>query len=171
MGTEFLPDFLPNEADSTSSYLSALAQPCGCCFSRNLSGRVAMQEAGFQEVKDAYRGSFSQVLSETRRRPTFCFHLEEHLVLGSNGPALSTPSLPCAALGNRSQPTATVLACLSRFGAGPICDRLPPVATTGLHKGTIFRCLNWRRCRLERAELWSDGRSPVGYHRWRPSAT
>src|SRR5438094_5737089 len=40
---------------------------------------------------------------------------------------------------NRSQPTATVIAFLSRFATPPICARLPPVATTGLHKGSI-RC-------------------------------
>jgi len=61
---------------------------------RLFGGQRPLQICGFQEVKDAYRGSFSQVLSETRRRPTFCFHLEEHLVLGSHGRALSTPSLP-----------------------------------------------------------------------------
>jgi hypothetical protein len=50
---------------------------------------------------------------------------------------VETPSLPCAPFGKRSQPTATVLACLCRFRAEVICPRLPWVATTGLHKGSI----------------------------------
>src|SRR5215218_9759051 len=41
-------------------------------------------------------------------------------------------------------PTATVSACLSRSSAGAICARLPPVATTGLHKGSILSCQRWR---------------------------
>src|SRR5215204_5464502 len=50
---------------------------------------------------------------------------------------LMTPSLPWHSRGNWSQPTATVLAYLSRFRGGPICDRLPPVATALLHKRSI----------------------------------
>jgi hypothetical protein len=34
---------------------------------------------------------------------------------------------------------------LRGFRADPICDRVPPVATTGLHKGPIGCCSNWRR--------------------------
>src|SRR6266511_4238345 len=45
--------------------------------------------------------------------------------------------LPSRFGGNWSQPTATVLAYLSRFRGGPICDRLPPVATALLHKRSI----------------------------------
>jgi hypothetical protein len=41
------------------------------------------------------------------------------------------------------------IACFGGFSARAICDRLPPVATTRLHKGSICRCLNWRRYRLE----------------------
>src|SRR5437899_3260472 len=41
----------------------------------------------------------------------------------SDGLEPSTPSLP--------------LACLCRFCGDAICERLPPVATTGLHKGSI----------------------------------
>jgi hypothetical protein len=35
------------------------------------------------------------------------------------------------------------LACFCGFRGSPICRRLPPVATTGLHKGSILatRCL------------------------------
>jgi hypothetical protein len=32
--------------------------------------------------------------------------------------------------------------------ADPICDRLPPVATTGLHKGSIFGCQCWRHAEV-----------------------
>ncbi|SRR6266852_6164513 len=39
--------------------------------------------------------------------------------------------------GNGSQPTATVLACFCGFRDFSICRRLPPFATTGLHKGSI----------------------------------
>src|ERR671932_1662429 len=47
----------------------------------------------------------------------------------SDGLEPSTPSLPCAARGNRSQPTATVCACLSPFAAvrfAAVCYRLQP---------------------------------------------
>src|SRR5215216_7836420 len=44
---------------------------------------------------------------------------------------------PVATHGNGS-------ACLSRSSAGAICARLPPVATTGLHKGSILSCQRWR---------------------------
>jgi len=40
-----------------------------------------------------------------------------------------------------SQPAATVLAFFRRFRIEAICDRLPPVATTGLQEGSIFRWL------------------------------
>jgi hypothetical protein len=59
----------------------------------------------------------------------------------SDGLEPSTPSLPWNASGNRSQPTATVFAFLSRFRGRSICHRLPPVATAGLHKCSIVRCL------------------------------
>jgi hypothetical protein len=39
----------------------------------------------------------------------------------SDGLEPSTLSLPCTSRGNRSQPTATVLACFRRFRARPIC--------------------------------------------------
>jgi hypothetical protein len=55
----------------------------------------------------------------------------------SDGLEPSTPSLPCAPNGNRLQPMATVIACPGAFRANPICHPLPPVATTGLHKGSI----------------------------------
>src|SRR5919204_5909919 len=55
----------------------------------------------------------------------------------SDGLEPSTPSLPCAPFGNGSQPTARVLAYFHGFRRHRICDRLPPVATTGLHKGSI----------------------------------
>ena len=57
----------------------------------------------------------------------------------SSGLEPETPSLPCRSVGNRPQPTATVFACLSRSSGRPICDRLPPVATTGLHKGSVLK--------------------------------
>jgi hypothetical protein len=55
----------------------------------------------------------------------------------SSGLEPETPSLPCASIGNWTQATATVLACFRGFCAGGICHPLPPVATTGLHKGSI----------------------------------
>jgi hypothetical protein len=39
----------------------------------------------------------------------------------------------------------TVLACFRRFRVETICDRLPPVATTGLHKGSILSCQRRRQ--------------------------
>jgi hypothetical protein len=50
------------------------------------------------------------------------------------------PLLTMNASGNRSQPTATAFGCLSRFRRIHICHRLPPVATAGLHKGSILCC-------------------------------
>ena len=61
----------------------------------------------------------------------------------SSGLEPETPSLPWNDSGNRSQATATVFACWRGFRAGAICDRLPPVATTGLHKGSILCCSCW----------------------------
>src|SRR5206468_10591147 len=59
----------------------------------------------------------------------------------SDGLEPSTPSLPCAASGNWSQPTATVFACFNGFAPLAIRHWLPPVATTGLHKGSTVCCL------------------------------
>jgi hypothetical protein len=95
-------------------------------------------------------------------------HILEHLQVGrqksgalcsafaesSDGLEPSTPSLPCAALGNWSQPTATVLACCCGFGHGPFYEGLPAVATTGLHKGSIVR----RVLQLERASARGGSR-------------
>jgi hypothetical protein len=65
----------------------------------------------------------------------------------SDGLEPSTPSLPWNVSGNRWRPVATDFACFCGFEGQPICQRLPPVATTGLHKGSIlgshesdFRC-------------------------------
>jgi hypothetical protein len=63
----------------------------------------------------------------------------------SDGLEPSTPSLPWNVSGNRSQPTATFLACFRRFRAQSICRCLPRVATTGLHKGSIPRSLIWQQ--------------------------
>ena len=62
------------------------------------------------------------------------------LLQSPDGLEPSTPSLPWGAEGNRSQPTAKVFAYLSGFRGRCICDGLPPVATAGLHKGSIPRC-------------------------------
>jgi hypothetical protein len=56
------------------------------------------------------------------------------LLKPSGGLEPPTPSLPCASFRNWWQPTATVFACFYGFRADPICPRLPPFATTGLHK-------------------------------------
>src|SRR6266508_2498184 len=68
--------------------------------------------------------------------------------------------------GNRSQPPATVFAYVCGFRGGPICDGLPPVATTGLLKGSILRCLIWRRCAF--GERFAKRRS---HSRWPPPVT
>jgi hypothetical protein len=60
-----------------------------------------------------------------------------------------TPCLPWNFSGNRWQPTATVFACFSRFRGGPICHRLPAVATALLHKCSIL-CSRWRQRRAGR---------------------
>src|SRR6266487_1883130 len=62
----------------------------------------------------------------------------------TGGSPRQTPCLPCATIGNQWQPTATVLACSSRFRGHAICDRLPPVAPAWLFlkKGRVssHRC-------------------------------
>src|SRR6266516_7000770 len=60
-----------------------------------------------------------------------------NLLKPSDGLEPSTPSLPWNVSGKRWQPAATVFACFRHFRADPICRCLPPVATTGLHKGSI----------------------------------
>jgi hypothetical protein len=59
--------------------------------------------------------------------------------------------LPWSLGGNRWQRTATVFAYLSRPRPCPICHRLPLVATAGLHKASIHRCLSWRHTAAVRA--------------------
>jgi hypothetical protein len=61
----------------------------------------------------------------------------------SDGLEPSTPSLPWNNSSKRSQPRATVLASFRGFRCRRICHRLPPVATAGLHKGSILRCPDW----------------------------
>ena len=63
----------------------------------------------------------------------------------SDGLEPSTPSLPWNFSRNRSQPTATVFACLGRLRGCAVCQPLPRVATAGLHKGSTFGCLCWLR--------------------------
>jgi hypothetical protein len=55
----------------------------------------------------------------------------------SDGLEPSTPSLPSDFRCNRSQPTATVFACLRRFQIRVVCQWLPPVTTAWLHKCSI----------------------------------
>jgi hypothetical protein len=65
--------------------------------------------------------------------------------------------------GNWSQPTAMVFARLSRFRCGRVCHRLRPVATAGLHKGSILSCLRWlhrARCGGSAGVAEPRGRSP-----------
>jgi hypothetical protein len=83
------------------------------------------------------------------RRPQASLRSGEGDSLFSTEEVVSTWPLPCAPTGNRSQPTAAVSPCFCGFCADHIWDRLPPVATTGLHKGSIPCCLCWLR-RLSR---------------------
>ena len=76
-----------------------------------------------------------------RKSPPACWAFAEP----SSGLEPETPSLPFWEWGNRSQSTATVFACFSRFRRRPICDLLPAVATAGLHKRSILGCLFWLR--------------------------
>jgi hypothetical protein len=92
-----------------------LDEPRHCCQSR---GVKSCGPSGSQDLA---------LLAEPERRPP--------PFRGGSAP------LPWNSLGNRSQPTAMVCACLSRSGRPPICHRLLPVATAGLHKGSIRRCL------------------------------
>ena len=53
------------------------------------------------------------------------------------GSPRQTPCLPWNVSGKRAQRMATDFACFYGFWDDRICDQLPPVATTGLHKGSI----------------------------------
>lgn len=55
------------------------------------------------------------------------------------------PSLPCAPIGNWSQPVATGLANLSRSSGIPMCHQLPLAPPALLHKRSIAGCLAWLR--------------------------
>jgi hypothetical protein len=72
------------------------------------------------------------------RRPQASLRSGEGDSLFSTEEVVSTWPLPSNVSRDWSQPTAKVSACFCEFRARPICSRLPPVATTGLHKGSIF---------------------------------
>src|SRR5437868_12461004 len=55
----------------------------------------------------------------------------------TGGSPRQTPCLRCTSDGNRSTLPATVLAYFCRSCDRVTCRRSPPVATTGLHKGSI----------------------------------
>ena len=75
----------------------------------------------------------------------------------SDGLEPSTPSLPWNVARNRSQPTAMVLAYFCGSCERVSCRWLPPVATTGLHKGSIVRCPCWLRHDGSAARIYADG--------------
>jgi hypothetical protein len=108
----------------------------------------------------------------SKQKAPFCGAFAEP----SDGLEPSTPSLPWNDSGNRSQPTATVFACLGRFSGRAVCQRLPRVATAGLHKGSTFSCRCWLRRpqlddqrRLERSlrRRWRLKRTRGGVTGWR----
>jgi hypothetical protein len=93
----------------------------------------------------------------------------------SDGLEPSTPSLPSRQLVATHGNGFGLILPVS--GAG-ICDRLPAVANTGLHKGSTFRCLIWRRLvclrhdppprsRTERGPRRLAG---LGRYQWRPQS-
>jgi hypothetical protein len=96
-----------------------------------LCGRRGELDTGREAI-----GRCSAVLAQTTKTGRFAgiFLILEP----SDGLEPSTPSLPWNDSGNWSQPTATVFAYSSRLRSCSICHRLPPVATAGLHKGSIF---------------------------------
>jgi hypothetical protein len=102
---------------------------------------------GTSRVPASARQSQNVPVSYPRRirisplRATQHAYLHGFLPKPSDGLEPSTPSLPWDVPGDRSQPAATVFACLSRSCGRPICYRLPRVATAGLHKGSILCCL------------------------------
>jgi transposase len=63
----------------------------------------------------------------------------------SDGLEPSTPSLPCAPFRKRLATDGNGFGVIPPFFGAAICHRLPPVATTGLHKGSILCCLHWLR--------------------------
>jgi hypothetical protein len=71
-------------------------------------------------------GSCSKRWSQSRQPPAFDRNV--------------THSLPWNSFGNRSQPTATGFHLFEPFRRRCVCHRLPPVATAGLHKGSILSC-------------------------------
>jgi len=71
--------------------------------------------------------------------------LGDNLTSSSRRPdaSRSTPSLPWNVPRNQWQPLATDFACFRGFQEQSICHRLPPVATPGLHKGSIVCPGTW----------------------------
>jgi hypothetical protein len=99
-------------------------------FSRS---NIPAKSTDFHEVERRRRVSFSQVAPRVSSpQPSAFISKSSPVEAQMNEP--STPSLPCAPIGNRSQPMATISACFRRSRGCPICHWLPPVATALLHK-------------------------------------
>ena len=62
----------------------------------------------------------------------------------TGGSPRQTPCLPWNVSGNWWRPVATDLACSCRLWRSAVCRRLPRVATTGLHKGSILQAFGGR---------------------------
>src|SRR5207253_8474237 len=113
-----------------------------------IRGRIVEELTGAWTL-GGRRGSFLSLPPTTKGRKEL---ISRNFLKPSDGLEPSTPSLPCAPGGNRRQSTATVPACLSRFRAPAICDRLPPVAPARLHRRSIL-------CNLCRQQTSSDGQA------------
>ena len=105
-------------------------------------------------------------LAEPRDRPP---SLSEWRSSASGGKRALAGATLLFTIGSDPQPRATVgnaFGSFCRFGARTICDWLPPVATTGLHRGSIVCWQLWvrsRRCAIGSphvAAVQRDARTP-----------
>ena len=96
--------------------------------------REAASRQRFQTTEEAIpQGGGRLVDVETRTRSQHRQQkglISRNFLKPSDGLEPSTPSLPSHSCGSEG--------CCA-------CDRLPPIATTGLHKGSIIRCQSRRR--------------------------
>jgi hypothetical protein len=112
------------------------------------SGQRGPPERRF--VLKAHKGldtypTFENVQIDPKQKPRCAGLLQSPLTDSNRRP----PPYHAILLASGSQPAATVFACSRGFAAEAICDRLPPVATTGLHKGSILCCPYWLRVTAE----------------------
>src|SRR5215210_3223709 len=99
-------------------------------------GRRESQGSRLRGRKSLHLGHRDSLVYRSRTRTA-----EAVAVLGVRSPLTDSNRRPLLTMRSLRQRVATDgdgFACFRGFPAGPISERLPPVATTGLHKGSIL---------------------------------